>query len=583
MDDSASPFKIPFTIGVVGHRDLVADELPAIRAALIAALTGLRDSCGDVPLQVVTSMAEGADLLGAEVADSLGIPVVALLPYAVAQCREDLHTSAARDVFDRVMTKAERLELPVDGAIGSAAAPLPREARDRQFQRAGIVIARYSALLIAIWDGKQTEHIAGTARVIDFRRCGVARSDDADGMSRDVLLAAGDNDWMYEIRCSRARAPTAQSAVEVIGFVSGAARQPAMPKALAAWLANTAEFNRDVAANAGEIATHGRRLTPASAADAPATLLYLDRLYAAADFLGVRFRAAYTRALRMRYGLWALLAFLLLAFKKQNEGPLGLAIILGTLAIFGCGALLALVAHRRQWQRKYLDYRALAEGLRVDFYWQVSGVHKEFDGEFAHESFLQKQDVHLEWIRDAMRSVSLRLAMRTGPVQASGFAQAMRDWIGGAAGGEYSGQLHYYQHRSRALTNRLHSIERINRALLAIGLALALAFAVDITLGLTSRYLLPPQFRSGLLWAFAILTVYVAIFEIYIAEKADRALVRQYRYMCSLFEFAAEELRAASSDGDKLRVLRSLGHACLAEHAQWILAHRDKRIEGLRW
>jgi len=42
-------------------------------------------------------------------------------------------------------------------------------------------------------------------------------------------------------------------------------------------------------------------------------------------------------------------------------------------------------------------------------------------------------------------------------------------------------------------------------------------------------------------------------------------------------------LRAATSNERKLEILRSLGHACLAEHAQWILAHRDKRIQGMRW
>ena len=60
-------------------------------------------------------------------------------------------------------------------------------------------------------------------------------------------------------------------------------------------------------------------------------------------------------------------------------------------------------------------------------------------------------------------------------------------------------------------------------------------------------------------------------------------LIRQYRYMSSLFGFAADELRAAATVDRKLLILRSLGHACLAEHAQWILAHRDKRIQGMRW
>ena len=39
--------------------------------------------------------------------------------------------------------------------------------------------------------------------------------------------------------------------------------------------------------------------------------------------------------------------------------------------------------------------RALAEGLRVQFYWQVSGVSDRMQNRFAHDNFLQKQDGYL--------------------------------------------------------------------------------------------------------------------------------------------------------------------------------------------
>ncbi len=115
------------------------------------------------------------------------------------------------------------------------------------------------------------------------------------------------------------------------------------------------------------------------------------------------------------------------------------------------------------------------------------------------------------------------------------------------------------------------------------GLVLALVFAIDVALRSGAHTLLPQQVRSGLLWGLALIPVYAAIFEIYLNEKADRALIRQYQYMYSLFGYAAGQLRAATSSERKLEILRSLGHACLAEHAQWILAHRDKRIQGMRW
>jgi hypothetical protein len=251
--------------------------------------------------------------------------------------------------------------------------------------------------------------------------------------------------------------------------------------------------------------------------------------------------------------------------------------------VFLLGTLLALWAHRRSWHRKYLDYRALAEALRVDFYWEVAGVRKEFDGEFAHEDFLQKQDIDLQWIRYATRSVSLQLAIHPGGNIAEGFGFVYANWVGDDDPANGTGQMFYYRQRMHQLNHNLHVAERIDRGLLIAGLFLAFTFALDVSLRTIPYVLLTGALRDKLLWALALLPVYAAIFEIYLNEKADRALIRQYRYMYSLFGFAAAELRSASSNERKLEILRSLGHACLAEHAQWTLAHRDKRIQGMRW
>jgi len=247
------------------------------------------------------------------------------------------------------------------------------------------------------------------------------------------------------------------------------------------------------------------------------------------------------------------------------------------------GLWLALWAHRRSWHRKYLDYRALAEGLRVDFYWEIAGVHRRFEGEFAHESFLQKQDIELEWIRAAMRAVSLRLAVRDSGSLASGFAQAFAGWVGDDDPVNGSGQLNYYRQRIESFEHRLEVVEHVGSWLLFAGLLLALGFAIEVTLRSFGTEIFPEQVRGALLWALALLTVYAVIFETYVSEKADRSMIRQYRYMYSLFKVAARELRSARSEAQKLELMRSLGHACLAEHAQWILGHRDRRIEGLKW
>jgi hypothetical protein len=576
-------FQIPFLLGIVGHRDLVPDEIPVIRSAVTKLLTRLRDQHSDVPLRLLCSMAAGADLLVADVAAELGIDIIALLPYARRLCRQDLDAEADRLTFDRLCDLSDVVELNLPDDAKAVDVEREGELRDRQLQRAGSLIARYSGLMIAIWNGAATDHRAGTARAIQFRRMGVMPSDELVVSPRDVLLSPQVDDLNFEIRCSRVSAPH-PAGVTVLGFTGGDSQGGEdYPERLRTTLQRLAEFNRDVEKFGEVIALKGRRLSQPRATPIPKTLEYLDRLFTAADWMGGYHQRCFTRALKARYGLWALMAFLLIAFKKDSVGTIAIVAIIGVLTVFLLGTLLALWAHRRSWHRKYLDYRALAEALRVDFYWEVAGVRREFDGEFAHESFLQKQDVELQWIRNAMRAVSLQLAIHPCGNFNEGFPFVFADWVGDDHPASGTGQMFYYRRRLHKLSHSLHVSEQIDRTLLFGGLVLALAFAVDVALRMGSHYLLPEQLRSTMLWALALLPVYAAIFEIYLNEKADRALIRQYQYMYSLFAFAAGELRAAATTELKLAILRSLGHACLAEHAQWILAHRDKRIQGMRW
>lgn len=589
----SDPHRIPLLVGVVGHRDLVPNEVPAIRAAVEELLRVLRAAQPHVEVKLLSAQAEGADLLVADVAHELGIQVIALLPFPAAQCRAELTSDAARTVFDRTMAGAEKLELtPAAGSVARDPAQ-SGEARDRQFERAGELVARYSSLMIAVWDGLDTEHRAGTARSIERRRGRIGPAEDEESPdSPDGWLFAADNDLTYEIRCSRLTSPAAagnaDAGVRVIGFVTadttlgGVAM--GIPQELATLLAQTAEFNRDAGEYGARIARFGRPLASPTMGPIPDALRHVDRLFVASDWLAMHFRRCSMRALMARFALWALMAYLLLAFRKTPEGVFGLVNIVAVLFVFGLGWLLAFWARRRAWEGRYLDYRALAEGLRVDFYWALAGVRARFDDAFAHETFLQKQDTQIEWIRTALRTVTLRCALYPPAALAHGFEHALTAWIGDADPVSGSGQLNYYRQRAMKLTRRLEIAEYIARAMLIGGLVLAVVLAADAALRLM-HYLpvLPPRPHSLMLTAFALLTADTAIFEIYLAEKADRSLIRQYHHMDALFSYAAHELRSARSTAEKLGILRGLGHACLAEHAQWILSQRDRRVDAMRW
>jgi len=582
-------YEIPFVVGVVGHRDLLPGQLPALRQAIESLLRPLQDSSPALRIQLLCAVADGADLLAAEIALDLGIEVLALLTFPEDICRGDLMSDEARAQFDRVMRHAQRLEVPLPEGVTREMLQDGGQ-RDLQYQRAALLLARYCSLLVAVWDGKPTAHAAGSARVIEFRQRGLRTSQQPDTETDDALLGASDNDLLFEIRCARASDPVAAGstpAIEVRGYSGGgvepAADTFAVPPLLQRVLQRTAGFNRDCSDSAAEIAASAWPLTPRDAAPAAPALALLDTLFVQADYLGSRYRRRFVLALRFRYVLWAAMSALLFSFERASEGMSGLAIIVSVMGVFVAGHFLARGAHRHSWHRKYLDYRALAEALRVAYFWELAGVRHHYAGELAHESFLQTQDEELGWIRATMRAITLRVVLHPGERPPAGVAQAATGWIGDETPAGRNGQIHFYGARAGQLQHHLHRAEAIDRVLLGIGLTLASIFVLDVSLGLGDFHLLPHFLRHSMLGAMALLTVYGGIFEIYLAERADRALIRQYRYMYRLFRQAETELKAAANQEQQLAVLRSLGHACLAEHAQWTLAQRDKTMQGLKW
>ncbi len=75
--------------------------------------------------------------------------------------------------------------------------------------------------------------------------------------------------------------------------------------------------------------------------------------------------------LKTTYLLAALMGFAFIIYADVNSQDFMLYLF---LAFFVTGLGVAGVAKRREWHRKYIDYRALAEGLRVQSFWRLAGI-----------------------------------------------------------------------------------------------------------------------------------------------------------------------------------------------------------------
>ena len=82
-----------------------------------------------------------------------------------------------------------------------------------------------------------------------------------------------------------------------------------------------------------------------------------------------------------------------------------------------------------------------------------------------------------------------------------------------------------------------------------------------------------------LLVLMGIFPLIAGVRDAYSHKKAEKELIKQYRFMRGILENARRLLDSSDDVDFRRRVLRSLGNAALEEDAEWILMHRERPLE----
>ncbi|MEO5811373.1 MAG: hypothetical protein ABIU96_00880 [Rhodanobacter sp.] len=565
-ETSSVPIATPLVIGVTSHRNIPAREAESIRQRVQEFFAQLQHDFPELPLVVVSALAEGGDQLVAQEALDAGARLIAPLPLPLELYADDFHDPQVHATFTSLCARAQVINLPLlpDNTAHGICTPGPQ--RDRQYGQAGVFIARHCHLLLAIWDGKPSKRLGGTAQVVEYYLTGtmpglIERRADA----RRHLLGLGDERLVCQIACSRdtpdgaPRAPLHPGEIVWRTLSNTSPANAAMPPAFRTMFKRTAAFNADWAKYQADI---DQRQNETVASPLSAT----DRLFQAADWLAIHFSHRVLLAMRTIYTLAALMA---IAFNIYDNVPDQDSFIYVFLLLFAAGVLLSAMAKRRDWHRKYLDYRALAEGLRVQSYWQRAGISLTGDPEFAQDSFLQKQDIELGWTRNVMRSVRLGSTHTKSANPATDLQAVIHEWVGDA---DHAGQLDYFAGKAAQRTRQLHITEAIGRASLYIGIGISVMLAV-------LAHWLSADTKNAAVIAMATFSILAAVREAYAYKKADKELIKQYRFMQRIFTAARSALEDAADATEQRHILRSLGETALAEHAEWAVMHRQRPLE----
>ncbi len=558
---------VPLLIGVTGHRDLVPAEIPGIRGAVERFLSELHQRFPDRPITVLSPLAEGADRLVADVALGLGMRIMVSLPMPEDLYLMDFETEESRAEYDRLRATAEAVyELPIVPNATREQISKYGEHRNQQYAQLGVFLGAHSHILLALWDGKESSELGGTAQVVEFRRDDVMRGYAPTEQLNQQLLADDESDLVYHIVVSRNRknGEPANGLVAQTGkwlnIDAELPRQFDLSETYVKVFERTSEFNREAREHFEDIERQSWPLVGKEDAQLlPESTRTIHRLFCAADWLAIHYQGKRLQALRITHILAFLMGLMFLFYADfEARRPF-------VLVFFGCFLVAFLVhayASRRAWHAKYLEYRTLAEGLRVQFYWAAAGVTTEMVTKFSHDNFLQKQDIELGWIRNVMRfaSIGCDIAPNLNP---HGVEFAVREWVGDEATG---GQLRYYSTKKETYRERTMRLETLASITSVVVGAILLACVIVSS----------DEVRTNLFLALGAMLLLFGVRQAYAFQVAEKDVIKQYEFMYSIFATAQRRIQRATSDVEKRRILRVLGEAALDEHAQWIFLHRDR-------
>jgi len=490
-----------------------------------------------------------------------------------SEYEKDFASAAGLANFKRLLVGAEIISLPLVRGSSNASIGAPGAARDWQYAQLGVFVSNHCQVLLALWNGKPDDQVGGTAGVVNYHLTAVMPGYRVSEESPN-LLADNENDLAYQIVVRRQREggdlEIGRKHFDQHWLTAHFEQSPpdCMPVEYREMLDRLLEFNRDVAKYAGEVVTRSSHLLEESPPiGLPGGADYVDRLFGKADWLAIHFQRRVHHSMMVIHGLAVAMGLVFILYSEYDAANWMLYLF---LALFGIGFVFHAIGNRREWHRKYLDYRALAEGLRVQLYWNLAGVVDTQSAVFAYDNFLQKQDVDLGWIRHVMRSASL-WRDRTQPPDPGWVQWVIGQWIGDRETGK-GGQLAYYSAKSELQAARYRRTTRLGAISLWAGILIAALLAF-----LSGR--ISSDSQTVLLVLAGVLPLIAGVRDAYSHKRAERELIKQYRFMSQVFRNARSLLNGSNDLEFHRRVLKAVGNAALEEHAEWILMHRERPLE----
>ena len=517
-------FEIPITIriGVTGHREL-PDEL-LIRKSINKVLSKIDKVLENDPhiFSIISPLAEGADrvateeILNIENRLSLKKPFLeVILPLRIDEYLKDFEKENSEEEFKKLLKLSDSIKTIQDST-----------SRDDAYYKAGLYTVDNCDVLLAIWNGKPAAGMGGTAQIIDY--------------------AKKTDKWVFWIN-SENGSITELNKDKTLEYLT---------------IYNKEKFNSQEMKKSLE---YHYNLLIKNATKSNLSLHFINQLneillphFVRADILAQNYQKRYNVVGTLIYilsaGAVATVTIQLLFFPHIPQ------LIWFEVAEISIILLLIIISSKRDWHRKWIDYRFLAERLRTALFSSVANIKYEITSPPPH---LKVSNEPQNWIVRAYTSIWNESHSSTKQIPFKPFKKfLLNSWI--------DEQISYYKISAQKNLKNHKLFSRLGELFFVLTLIVASIHALNIEI----------FHNLSILPATAIILPAIAAAITGIRNNRDYSRnAKRYQQMAFYTSEIRDRIEKLNDLNSLVKLLDELNKMMLGEHQDWRVVVQFHKLE----
>ncbi len=548
--------RIPITVGVVGHLDVITTEEHKLQIEKL--FTDLATEYPNSPVYLFSSIAEGADRYVANIFLDLKknnedfrerFELIVPMPFEIEEYKKDFDDLSDKE-FEKLREQAKR-----SFCIGYDGGKIDRP---QQYLKTGKLVADSSLILIALWDGEEGK-TGGTADIVKHKITGdddtVAESTfEYDGTV--FVLPSGRRKSSLQI--SKKSEHTNPLSLGLV--LKDSALKEALEK--------IEEINSDsINIKQAELEESQSYLfkNPGILNSPQKSIL---NWYSIMDLLSQKFRK---KDVLITICLFFLGLLLILALESYSNLTMNRLVLGAAMLILVFATLIYFYSRSNRYHIKYLYNRTLAEALRIQFYWNFAGIHRN-----VSDYILRIYRKEFTWVKHILSAV-YGITYNFKEINTDTINELTVNWV--------KNQADFFESSIRKMTKRITLYHRISN------ISFVIAFFLFVSVFFFGDFYETNDYLNLVLVIIGTLLGLFALIRGYIQMKGYEQLLNQYELMNVIYQRAEAKINEVNNlqmkPDQRQAYLEELffviGKEALIENGSWYLIFKEKEpeIEGI--